>query len=167
MCDCPGGRHCQCEAIRAYASHCARAGVKVRWSLIDPECRREYCQSKVKVYMDAEKLYRVIMNDSNSNGGTIAHRVRRRPRMWEVRDSNPAWVEKKVSVENSLEVINIRTKRFKTDCRATPASRVEKPTPSLLGCDNKLWCPVCNLCSLKIPWQFKIDTSRQISPLSG
>ena len=31
MCDCPAGRQCSCESIRAYAHECARAGFEIDW----------------------------------------------------------------------------------------------------------------------------------------
>ncbi|KAK7501525.1 hypothetical protein BaRGS_00007329 [Batillaria attramentaria] len=42
MCDCPVGRYCACEAVKAYWSQCSRAGVRVAWG------RQERCFPPVK-----------------------------------------------------------------------------------------------------------------------
>ncbi|KAK3760844.1 hypothetical protein RRG08_034687 [Elysia crispata] len=38
MCDCPSGRYCACEAIRAYISQCDRAGLQVKWDSLSDFC---------------------------------------------------------------------------------------------------------------------------------
>ncbi|XP_041374803.1 BMP-binding endothelial regulator protein-like [Gigantopelta aegis] len=91
MCDCPAGRQCSCESIRAYAHECARAEFEIDWekdsactSLEKPSCPKgavfskcaPACHVTCKNYTKVKKCSKLCVAGCVCKKGRVFHKNR-------------------------------------------------------------------------------------------